>query len=80
MNSIATLSPQQLRRAADIQERIQTLQEELSKLLGTPVGGRGAGRKRNISAAGRARIAAATRARWARFRAEKARQARKAAS
>ena len=34
MNLITSLSPAQLRRAADIQERIQSLQAELSRLLG----------------------------------------------
>ncbi len=71
MDSILNLSPQQLRRAADLQERIQSLQEEVSQLLGTPAavqdGGVGTP-KRRMSAAGRARIAAAARARWARYR------------
>jgi hypothetical protein len=75
------ITPRQLRKAADIQEKIQSLQEELGQLLGLlgspvqpaakqpPANGR---RKRKISAAGIARIVAATKARWARIRAEKA--------
>jgi hypothetical protein len=72
------ITPRQLRKAADIQEKIQSLQEELGQLLGSPAqpaakqppaNGR---RKRKISAAGIARIVAATKARWARIRAEKA--------
>jgi hypothetical protein len=63
-----SLSSQQLRRAADLKERIEALQSELSALLGgtpepTPL------RRRYMSAAGRARIAAAQRARWAQFHA-----------
>lgn len=34
MNSITSLSPQQFRRAADLQERILSLQKELSDVLG----------------------------------------------
>jgi hypothetical protein len=72
------ITPRQLRKAADIQEKIQSLQEELGQLLDSPAqpaakqpptNGR---RKRRISAAGIARIVAATKARWARIRAEKA--------
>jgi hypothetical protein len=66
---ITNLTPQQLRKAADLQERIQSLQSELVKLLGgggiAPAAA-GEKPKRQISASGRARIAAAARARWAR--------------
>jgi len=34
MNSIINLSAQQLRRAADIKDKIQFLQNELSQILG----------------------------------------------
>src|SRR5258707_12497294 len=70
MNSITTLSPKQLRRAADIQERIESLQKELSHILAvTPQPAAvAAPKKRRMSAAGRARIAAAARARWARVK------------
>jgi hypothetical protein len=72
MNILINLSPQQLRRAADVKERIDTLRNELNELLGSPVqAGDGSGsqrRKRRMSAAGRAAIAAAARARWARIR------------
>jgi hypothetical protein len=71
MNAISNLTPQQLRKAADIQERILLLQEQLSDLLGASAdtGTPPPTKKRTMSAAGRARIAAATKARWARFRA-----------
>jgi hypothetical protein len=67
-----TATPQQLRHAADIAEKIQSLQSEFNTLLG---GGEipiphhlGKSRKRRMSAAGRAAIAAAARARWAKYR------------
>jgi hypothetical protein len=71
MNSITSLTPGQLRKAADIQERILLLQEQLADLLGAPAdsGTPPPTTKRKMSAAGRARIAAATKARWAKFRA-----------
>ncbi len=78
MDSLLNLSPQQLRQAADLQERIESLQQELAQLLGTPTeAGKAqvstvAPGKRYISPAGRARIAAAARARWAKLRGEKA--------
>jgi hypothetical protein len=78
MQAIISLSSQQLRRAAEIKERIESLQNELDRLLGAPAPARApvsapAGpKKRVISAAGRARIAAAARARWAKARAAKA--------
>jgi hypothetical protein len=70
MNAITSLTPGQLRKAADIQERILSLQEQLADLLGTPAdsGTVPLTKRRPMSAAGRARIAAATRARWAKFR------------
>src|ERR1051326_5114531 len=76
MNSLLTeLSAQQLRKAAAIKERIDDLQEELSRLIGAPTefrssraAGRPTGRRKHrMSAAGRAAIAAATRARWAKL-------------
>lgn len=74
MNEITSLSPTQLRRAADLQERIQSMQKELAQMLGGPAlvtAAKPASGKRYISPAGKARIAAAARARWARVRAGK---------
>ena len=69
--NITTLSPTQLRKAADIQEKIQLLQEELGQLLGgetsTPAQTAEAPKKRKVSAAGRARMRAAQIARWAKI-------------
>jgi hypothetical protein len=64
MNPITTLSPAQLRHAADLQERIQSLQAELNQLFGGEDGS--AARKGRLSEEGRAAIAAGARARWAR--------------
>ena len=66
------ITPQQLRQAANIQEKIQSLQEELSQLLGAS--GRpqqSTEKKWKMSAAGKARIAAAARARWAKIKGTK---------
>jgi hypothetical protein len=73
MNSIINVTPQQLRRAAKVQEKIAALQKKLSQLLGAPGQpvAAAAPKKRKMSAAGRARIAAAARARWAKIRGAK---------
>jgi len=67
--NIANISSADLRRAITIKEQIEVLQSELAGILGESGGpapkrlGRPPGR--GMSAAGRARIAAAQRARWA---------------
>ena len=70
--NMTLLSPAQLRKAADIQEKIQSLQEELGQLLGgetsTPAQATEAPRKYKFSAAGRARMRAAQKARWAKIK------------
>jgi hypothetical protein len=72
-SSLSTLSAQQLRRAATIKEQIQSLETELSHLLGSTsaVSGDENGKKRTMSAAAKKKIAAAQKARWAKFHAEK---------
>ena len=76
MSAITSLSIQQLRQAASLKEKIQTLEQELIQLLGgtsksaaTPLAA--PKKKSGMSAAGRARIAAAAKARWAKVRAAK---------
>lgn len=74
MNAIANLSAQQLRRAADITDKIQSLQNELNRIFGTSnsAPADGAPRKRRkMSAAARAKIAAAAKARWAKVNGKK---------
>src|SRR5438093_8325614 len=68
INLLANLSIQQLRRAVAIKEQIAALETDLSQILGVPssvtsVGNRRGRQKR--SAAVRARMAAAQKARWA---------------
>ncbi len=78
MNSITGLSPHQLRQAADIKEQIDALQDQLNTLLGlevpaAPQAIAAPTRRRKMSAAGRAAIAAAARARWAAYNAARGR-------
>jgi len=84
-SQIADLSIAQLHQAIALKERIAKLEKKLAAILGTsapasaPV--EGTGRRRNkMSAAGRARIAAAQRARWAKVNADKPATAKKTKS
>lgn len=76
-SSLSTLSAQQLRRAATIKEQIQSLEIELSRLFGSTAIGSNIdsndkiGKKRIMSAAAKKKIAAAPKARWAKFHAAK---------
>jgi len=67
LQSLRNLSVRQLNRAAKIKARIEKLESELTGLFGVPepltVGGT-VRRHRRMSAAARAKIAAAARARW----------------
>jgi hypothetical protein len=67
--NITSLSPKQLRKAADIQEKIQSLQSELGQLLGgetsTPAQTTEAPKTRKFSAYTRAKMRKAQQARWA---------------
>jgi hypothetical protein len=68
------LSAQQLRRAAAIKEQIQSLENELNRIFNSstkPVAVAALKKRRKMSAAGRARIAAAAKARWAKVKAAK---------
>jgi hypothetical protein len=86
--SVADLSVQQLRQVLAIREQIEALKDQLAGILGAAATSAPAVRARaasptaktladsrkrgGISAAGRARIAAAQRARWAKTKAEQA--------
>src|SRR5262245_19021091 len=62
------LTVNQLKRAASIKEQIEDLNKELRTLLGmTARSGATPKKRRLMSAAGRKNIAAAQRARWAKF-------------
>jgi hypothetical protein len=71
--NITSLSPTQLRKAADIQEKIESLQNELNEILGGEVSTsaeptEAPKKRRKMSAAGRRAIAAAAKARWAKIK------------
>jgi hypothetical protein len=73
--ALMDVTTEQLRRAVSLKEQIESLEQQLASLLGGGAGrvvGRGQaggrGGRRTMSAAARARIAAAQRARWARQR------------
>jgi hypothetical protein len=74
--SIINLTPAQLRQAADLKEQIVGLERQLSQLSGTEAVTVAApatttSKKGGMSAAGRARIAAAAKLRWAKINAAK---------
>ena len=75
--SLINLSPAQLRHAADLKEQIASLSQELSQLSGAQAATVAApaiapAKKSGMSAAGRAKIAAAAKLRWAKINAAKA--------
>jgi hypothetical protein len=71
-NSLSGLSAQQLRRAANLKEKIEALEGQLSQLLRDSIPVKPASPpKRRMSRAGRARISAAAKARWVKSRANK---------
>ncbi len=73
MNSaLQDLSARELRKIANLKDKIEALQSELGKALakaGGPVAKPGRKRQRKMSAAGRARISAAAKARWKKVKA-----------
>ena len=67
------ITPTQLRKAADLQERIQSLQRELNEILGgsgpaEPAAIDAPKKKWKFSAAARAKMRAAQKARWAKIK------------
>ena len=71
MSSITNLSIQQLRRAADLKEKISALEKELNSLLGAKAPAAAKPARKKISAAGIARIKAAQKLRWAKIKSAK---------
>jgi len=74
--SIQSLTATQLRQAADLKEKIESLQKKLAALLpGNEISASKAAvpakKKRGMSAAGRARVSAAAKKRWAKIKAAK---------
>ena len=80
--SITNLSPKQLRTAADLQEKIAKLESELAAIFGSESKAAPTAKpaKKGMSAAGKARISAAAKLRWAKINAAKAKTAPKAAN
>ena len=72
--SMTNLSAQQLRQAANLKEQIAGLEKQLAALFGAETTASPA-KKGGMSAAGRARIAAAAKLRWAKVRAAKTKPA-----
>ncbi len=72
MNSLlANYSVRQLKQAITIRAKIESLEHKLNQLFGSAAGApaKGARRaRRKVSAAGRARMAAAQKARWAKLK------------
>src|SRR5258706_2638 len=69
--NITHLSSTQLRQAATIKDQIDRLQAKLNGLLGGAKTQAAPTKRRKISAAVRAKMAAAARARWAKIKAKK---------
>jgi hypothetical protein len=69
---LSSLTANQLRNAADIKEKIDALNKELASILGasSPVSAK-TPKKSTMSAAARAKIGAAQKARWAKVKGEK---------
>ena len=71
MSSITQLSVSQLRKAAALKEKIQSFENELGRILGSPAKIATAiapKKKGTMSAAHRAKISAAAKARWAKVK------------
>ena len=73
MTMLQDLTAKELLKMASIKGRIEHLQAQLGAITGDGVSpAKGRGKRRRMSRAGRARIAAAQRARWAKVRGVKA--------
>jgi hypothetical protein len=78
-NALSDLSAQQLRKAASLREKIDTLEKQLASILGQapapkPAAGPRAAkpaakRRRKLSKAARAKLSASAKARWAKVKA-----------
>jgi hypothetical protein len=70
MRLLNSLSVSQLRKAVDLKEKIEHLEAQLASIVVvTKMPQATSKKRRRMSASGRARIAAAARARWAKVRA-----------
>ena len=66
--NISELSIQQLKKAVALKERISKLEAELASLTGASSKAPAAKKRKGMSAAGRARVAAAQKKRWAKIK------------
>lgn len=74
MNSLASLSVEQLKQAADIKAKIDRLQKQLSGILGSSANSQAEKlprKRRKMSAAARKKISLAAKARWAKVKGKK---------
>jgi hypothetical protein len=72
MSNLLSLTTVQLRHAADLKEKIEALNKQLASILGTPASTSAKGPKKSkMSVAGRAKIVAAQKARWAKVKTAK---------
>ncbi len=65
MTNLSSLTAAQLHRAADLKDKIAKLEKTLAAILGSPSSTNSAPERRKMSAAAKAKIAAAQKARWA---------------
>ena len=73
-NPFIKLSLQQLKQAVDVRQKIESLQQQLERIVGKRASATKNGapkKKRKLNAAARARISAMMKARWKKFRAQK---------
>jgi len=73
-SSLISLTPRQLRHAASIKQKIESLQYRLSRILGgsnSAPAAAGPKKRRKMSAAARRKISLAAKARWAKVKAAK---------
>ena len=72
MNPITILTSKQLRQVADLKDHIQSLENEVAQILGSPskpATHAQPRKRRKMSAAARAKISAAAKKRWAKAKA-----------
>jgi hypothetical protein len=67
MSNLLSLTTTQLRHAADLKEKIEALHKELASIFGGSSTAK-APKKGKMSAAGRAKVSAAQKARWAKIK------------
>jgi hypothetical protein len=72
MDILSSLTPEQLIKAAKLKKQIAKLETSLASILGSPAASNSAPKRRKMSRAARAKIAAAQKARWAKTKGKSA--------